>query len=308
MTRFIYDQFSKDYLEILLNPSGNVEVAKQLAGEIREIDLYFSPNSPNLPSTLGILARLAATDCLLEPYRNPVSTKEIKDCLLKLLQITAYKQREATRNNRSLSTQDSPRLWIITPTASREKLEQFGAKLQPDWVEGIYFLPESLRTAIVVVHQLPVTPDTLWLRLLGRGKVQRQGIDELVNLPPEYPYKSGILEVLYTLQKNLEINQKDGEDQELIMRLAPLYQEDRARAIQEGFELGKAEGEAKGKINLILRLLTRRFGDLDPEITNSIARLTPEKLESLEEMLLDFNTVSDLNEWLSDNSQKTDPS
>ncbi|ELR98185.1 hypothetical protein GLO73106DRAFT_00020120 [Gloeocapsa sp. PCC 73106] len=30
MTRFIYDQFSKDYLEVLLNPSGNVEVGKQV--------------------------------------------------------------------------------------------------------------------------------------------------------------------------------------------------------------------------------------------------------------------------------------
>jgi hypothetical protein len=40
---------SKDYLETLLSPYGNVEVAKQVPGEIREIDLYFIPNSPPTP-------------------------------------------------------------------------------------------------------------------------------------------------------------------------------------------------------------------------------------------------------------------
>ncbi len=30
----------------------------------------------------------------------------------------------------------------------------------------IYFLPPALTTAIIVLHQLPETPETLWLRLL----------------------------------------------------------------------------------------------------------------------------------------------
>jgi hypothetical protein len=51
---------------------------------------------------LGILAKLVATPSVFEPYRNAVTIKEIKDCLLKLLEITAQVQREATRNNSSL--------------------------------------------------------------------------------------------------------------------------------------------------------------------------------------------------------------
>ncbi|ELS00150.1 hypothetical protein, partial [Gloeocapsa sp. PCC 73106] len=247
MTRFIYDQFSKDYLEALLKPYGGVEVAKSVAGEIKEVDLYFIPNTPSLPPELGILARLAATPSLFEPYRNPASVKEIRDCLLKLLEIMAQLQREATRNNRRLSEEELPNLWIITPTASQPILQGFKAEIASD--SGIYFLPQLLKTAIVVIHQLSVTPETLWLRLLGRGRVQQQAIDELINLPEDYPNKSITLEILYTLQKNLEINQGniEPEDRELIMRLAPLYQEDRARAIEEGFQRGKTEGKAEGK-------------------------------------------------------------
>jgi len=64
LTRFIYDQFSKDYLETLLSPYGTVEVAKQIPGEIREIDLYFIPNTSTLPTELGILSHLATTPTL----------------------------------------------------------------------------------------------------------------------------------------------------------------------------------------------------------------------------------------------------
>ena len=47
------------------------------------------------------------------------------------------------------------------------------------WDNGVYFIPEGYRTAIVVIHRLPSTAETLWLRILGKGKVQQQAIDEL---------------------------------------------------------------------------------------------------------------------------------
>jgi hypothetical protein len=66
-------------------------------------------------------------------------------------------------------------------------------------------------------------------------------------------------ELLYNLQKNLKINQSSQtEDQELIMRLAPLYQKDRELAKQEGLQ----EGLQKEK-RLIIRQLNRRIGEID---------------------------------------------
>ena len=50
------------------------------------------------------------------------------------------------------------------------------------------------------------------------------------------------------------------------MRLAPLYEQDREKAIQQGeaigIQKGRIEGIQQGEANLVLRLLKRRFGEL----------------------------------------------
>ena len=51
MTRFIHDQFAKDYLEELLSPFGTVQAPRRVAAEVREIDVWFSPASENQAST-----------------------------------------------------------------------------------------------------------------------------------------------------------------------------------------------------------------------------------------------------------------
>lgn len=51
--------------------------------------------------------------------------------------------------------------------------------------------------------------------------------------------------ILDTLQKNLELVQdRDKEDRELIIRLAPLYKQDREQAVQERIQQGKQREEA----------------------------------------------------------------
>ena len=186
---------------------------------------------------------------------------------------------------------------ILTPTASRNIISGFSETTQTDSLPGIYYLAKSLHAAIVVIHQLPQTQETLWLRLLGRGTVQKRAIDELAALPLNQPYVKITLELLYNLQKNLKINQSSQtEDQELIMRLAPLYQQDRELAKQEGLQ----EGLQKEK-RLIIRLLNRRIGEIDSLLIQKVQELTVEKLEELGEALLDFTSVTDLETWLEHN-------
>ncbi len=45
MTRFIHDQFAKDYLEELLAPFGEVKAPRRVAAEVREIDVWFDPTT-----------------------------------------------------------------------------------------------------------------------------------------------------------------------------------------------------------------------------------------------------------------------
>jgi predicted transposase YdaD len=81
------------------------------------------------------------------------------------------------------------------------------------------------------------------------------------------------------------------------MRLAPLYQQDRELAKQEGLQ----EGLQKEK-RLIIRQLNRRIEEIDSLLIQKVQELTVEKLEELGEALLDFTSVTDLETWLQHNS------
>jgi predicted transposase/invertase (TIGR01784 family) len=137
---------------------------------------------------------------------------------------------------------DRPFLWMISPTLSHRMQQRCCLHPHPDWGEGIYFRPESDRSAVVVVHQLPVTHVTLWLRLLGRGKVQKQAVAELMALPPDYPYRNISLRHIAVLQKNLKARQNlDNDLEDVIMALSITYEQIEAEILQKGREEGRKE-------------------------------------------------------------------
>lgn len=186
-------------------------------------------------------------------------------------------QRQANRNKTRILESDLPKLWILTPTASAQLLSGFGANPKDDYLPGIYFMPEYLRTAIVTIHHLPSISETLWLRIIGKGNVQKQAIDELEALTPDNPFRKAALELLYNLQQNLQVTQnQDEEDRELLMRLAPLYQQDREQAKQQGIQ--------QGERLVVENLLKVRFGEIDNElqaIIEPLLSLPPEEFTPL---------------------------
>ncbi|MDB9314412.1 hypothetical protein PN462_14970 [Spirulina sp. CS-785/01] len=293
MTRFIHDQFAKDYLEELLKAFGEVQAPKRVPAEVREIDVWFnpSPTTSEDVTVLGLLGEVAQTTAIIEPYRNPATVDELRDCLLKLLVVIGEVQREAKRNKRQLSDHELPQLWVLTPTASSNLLSKFNP-IEGE-ISGIYRLGEALRTTVVVIHQLPRTPETLWLRLLGRGRVKSQAIDDLEALPVNHPYRENTLELLVSLQRNLSITEDvDEEDREFIMRLAPIFNQEKEEAKQEGLQEGRQEGRQEGlqeglqegRRQMLENLLLARFGELDEELEGVIPLLctvTPQTLATL---------------------------
>jgi hypothetical protein len=288
MTRFIHDKFAKDYLEELLKNYGTVEPDKKVSGEKKEIDILFTPSAQQTYDLelIGVLGRFAEYPAILEPFRNAAPADEICDCIIKVLEVKAKMRREAKANNTKLQEEKIPKLWVLTPTASETVLSGFNIKQKEGWLPGVYFLGDNLRSAIVAIHQLPKTTETLWLRLLGRGRVQEIAIEELQQLPPSNPFQQATLKLVYNLRENLRANQNlEEEDRELIVRLEPLYQRDREQAKQEG------------KQDLILRQLNRRLGEIDSSLISRINGLSIEQLEALGEALLDFTSVADLESW-----------
>ncbi|NJM67731.1 MAG: DUF4351 domain-containing protein [Acaryochloris sp. RU_4_1] len=53
--------------------------------------------------------------------------------------------------------------------------------------------------------------------------------------------------------------------------------------------------------SLVLRLLTRRIGDVSPDLQSQIQALSLDQLEALGEALLDFSEPADLVSWLQEN-------
>jgi predicted transposase/invertase (TIGR01784 family) len=75
-----------------------------------------------------------------------------------------------------------------------------------------------------------------------------------------------------------------------IMRESVIYQD----ILEEGEVKGRAE-EAR---TLVLRLLNRKLGNINPNLLVKIEALPLERVELLGEDLLDFTAISDLEQWL----------
>ncbi|MDJ1173312.1 hypothetical protein [Roseofilum capinflatum] len=329
MTRQPHDQFAKQYLKELLEPLGTVEISREIPGETLQIDLIFdpSPEPVNNPPSLGLLAQLASKPCLLEPYRNCPSNSEIRNCILKLFHVHA----ELHRQDRTLDEQRLPQLWILTPTASKRLLKELGANPDSEYpYTGVYRLPPINQTGIIAINKLPEIPETLWLRMLGKGGTQKRAIEQVLELPREDPQRRNILELVGIWRINVETKiELEPEERELIMELSPAYLKWREDTLQEGIQQGLErgvqqgiqqgleqgvqqgleqgvqqgleQGVQQGQRSLIEALLRTRFGQLDEAllaIIDSLLALSPDEFMPLclnasrEELLEQFGPNS----------------
>jgi hypothetical protein len=77
----------------------------------------------------------------------------------------------------------------------------------------------------------------------------------------------------------------------------------RDRSSQLGTEMEittswKQEGIIEGERALTIRLLTKKVGNLSPELLARVSGLNLERVEALAEALLDFKQVGDLERWM----------
>lgn len=283
MSRTPFDQFAKQFFEAFLTPLGEVQTNFEVPGEPRFIDIWFSPSNQGNVNTddLGILAKIATLPCLIEPFRNQPNLSEVRSCLLKLFHVITDFQRQSKREEKTVLEDDLPQLWIITPSASDDLLLKFSANPREDWLEGIYFLGEGLKTGIIAVNELPRTPETLWLRILGRGVIQKQAIDEVIGFDVEDPRRSRILQLLATWKISIEASSLlEQEDRELIMQLSQAYLEWEQETKRSGIEQGMQQGQRQ----VVESLLKVRFGELDEQLLGIIEpmlQLPPQEYASL---------------------------
>lgn len=92
-----------------------------------------------------------------------------------------------------------------------------------------------------------------------------------------------------------EISRLELVKQEVVMEIVTSWMEE---GLRRGRIEGIQEGRQEGELTVILRLLTRKIGTLEPELQERIRGLSLTQLEDLSEVLLDFSNVEDLITWL----------
>lgn len=124
---------------------------------------------------------------------------------------------------------------------------------------------------------------------------------------PQFKEKPGIMTEIPVLDKALEIANRVNstpEELEAIEKRAFWLADQKAREINAR-EMGRVEGLAEGEQiaiqrqkKSIIKIITRKFGEVSADILPKIEELSLEKLEELGEELPFFSSLDDLINWL----------
>jgi predicted transposase/invertase (TIGR01784 family) len=149
--------------------------------------------------------------------------------------------------------------------------------------------------------QQNLTPNVALLQLLVLNQAQSAELGKtLLQAAPtdaEFQRRLSLIETILA-------NKFPDLTKEIIMQILDLKQMDitQSRFYQEikleGRQEGRQEGLQEEAANLVLRLLTRRFGALSSEQSDRLQALSVPQLEELAEALLDFTALTDLEVWL----------
>jgi predicted transposase YdaD len=151
--------------------------------------------------------------------------------------------------------------------------------------------------------------------MLASGRIVRVYLDELGEID-RLPIGVGLM-VLTTIEgEEAKIQarraiERSGGDRDIIELISTIIvykfselSRDEVNAML-GIELKQTrvyrEAVAEGEVSLVIKLLTRKLGNLTPQLLDRVNSLQLDRVESLGEALLDFTQIADLESWLSHN-------
>jgi hypothetical protein len=284
MTNKPFDKFNKRVFQELLSPFGQVFPEFGILGEGRRIDVFFAPYPGVVTdvSELGYLAEMTRQPALLEPFRSALLDKHVHECMMKLFMVFADLERE----HPTVPVTGMPQLWILAAEVSDRLLNDFAEQPGNDLMEGLYPLRKGLGTTIVAISELPVVPETLWLRLLGKGVTQEMAISDLLMMPESDPKRGLTLDLLVSWGINMEVTEQfELEERRIIMALSQVYMEWK----KQTEALGEARGEERAKRSAIEGLLRARFGGVDQELAAVVPRLMSLESDEYTRLLLNLS-------------------
>ncbi len=301
MTTKPFDRFNKCLFQELLSPFGQVIPNLAVLGGERLIDVFFAPHPGVILDIdeLGQLALMGQQPALFEPFRSALTDDEVQTCLMKLYMVYA----DLGRENPTIPVTEQPYLWIVAAEVSDRLLLDFGGHRDPVLGEGFYRLVKGLNAAIVAVDELPVTPETIWLRLLGKGRTQEDAIEDLLLLPESDSKRMTALNLLVSWRINIGISELfEREEESILMALSQTYLEWERQTERRGLEIGLQRGIEQGieqgierlnaeRRSFIVNLMQLRYGTIDAELEAIVPRLMAMENSEFTRLLLECSRL-----------------
>lgn len=158
----------------------------------------------------------------------------------------------------------------------------------------VYLNELEAETPFIGLVQLIITPEDRVIEPAKALVSQHRGVE-------------GLLEFVETILAYKLRNLSREEIAEMFtmgdLKQTRVYQDALQKGRQEGeasgIIRGRQEGRQEGEIRTILRLLSRKFGNLPTQVTQQITSLSLEQLDNLADAVLDMQELPDLTTWLS---------
>ena len=292
--RIRFDSFAKAATQRLLKPLGEVRTQEEIPSSVQYIDALFEPKILTASiaterAKLGLLGRLAEEFCMFEFFHNPPGWGDIEDCIAKQHQLSGQRAREARSAKQPRSP--LPRLWVLSGGVPETAIEYYDIRpmdSKDGWPPGCLVVGKAMSANLLVLPHLPERRDTLCLRLMGAGRTLIQAIRELAALPDDAWEREALVPYLLAFRLDPQSHFNSDESEEDAMSYAEELQ-----AIYDDWEAKtRAAGHKQGRSELLIKLLSLKFGPLDAATVARVEAASDTKLDRWAEQVLTASTLA----------------
>jgi len=258
-----FDLLGKEIVGRTMVDLGEIRREHEVASHVQRADLYFvpAPDKAARRGKRGMFGRMAETACLIEVFRSTPTIRVLDGCLRKQL----THDHLAARGARKAKTPspDKPRLWVLSTGKPETALQGYGFAPRPGWHAGVYDGMPAAVVSVVVLHELPRIRDTLLLRLLGKGLVMAEALEDLKALPPDAWERDVAQAPLVALRLQMpEDSATTDEERRFAMAMNEIYEQWKKRTMEEGLAEGVKQGVAQGVRQTLVASYQGRFGEM----------------------------------------------
>jgi hypothetical protein len=244
---------------------------------------------------LGLFDRLMQTHprIIVEHYSAYLEGVDVDDCMTRKNLYWKNQRKELIKTAKSTNPQlskaqvaqiecQNPFTWILTVNCGQQILQDCRAQADDRFETGVYLLPNQLRMGIVIIEQLPSTPETLWLKMLGNRESARIAFGAIGQIKSgDRNIRNDIMAACWkycVYLKDLEVENLTLEESDFMKTMEEidaLYEAE----INNAELRGKLQGELEEKMAIALKMLAK---DINIQTIAEVTGLTIAQLQQLQ--------------------------